>query len=116
VHLVNTGGSTAYVSGATLSTALGDFEGLMHAEEPPPLQPEPVPSAELPRDKHLFIAFGDGALAALPQTNEPLKLRVRYSAAVGGESYEYRLNLEAPWVIWGEGRRGLPLVAAFLKL
>jgi hypothetical protein len=93
VHLINTGGSTAYVSGATLSTALGDFEGVMHAEEAPPLQPEPGPSAEVPRDKHLFIAFGEGELAALPQTNEPLKLRVRYDTRAGGGTYEYRLSL-----------------------
>jgi hypothetical protein len=93
VHLLNSGGSTAHILSARLITALGTFEGLMYAEEPPPLQPDPGPVADLPPDTHLFLAFGDGQLASLPGVTEPLRLRVRYMVRGRPETFEYRLNL-----------------------
>jgi hypothetical protein len=93
VHLLNEGGSTARISSATLATVFGVFEGLMYAEEPPPLQPEPAATADLPPDTHLFLAFGEGQLADLPTATEPLHLRVRYTIANQPGTYEFRLDL-----------------------
>jgi hypothetical protein len=92
-HLRNDGGSTASVIGATLSTFLGDFEGVMWVEERAPLAPERGPTAELAHGRELTISFGDGELESLLQSAEPLRLAVRYRAAGRGELYEFRLKL-----------------------